>query len=149
MRCWSAIEATGRPRRSSPPTFSAGRLRPSIRTGRNIWGSREYLLRTIEAIHKHWSLVACGRFAPAFRLSASITGQRKRARRPPTPSKPLGRRVGRPQVLIESLILVAHDLLQQGQARRLRCSLGCLPGNARYWRSPDAFNLSIQNTTIE
>jgi SRSO17 transposase len=83
--------------------------------GKGHLGLDEYRMRTAEAIHKHWCLVFV-----AYSLlhldclpPSPVEGQ---GTVPARPVKTIGEACRQQtQALIESLILVAHDLLQQGQ----------------------------------
>jgi len=83
--------------------------------GKGHLGLDEYRMRTAEAIHKHWCLVFV-----AYSLlhldclpPSPVEGKEKV---PTHPVKTIGEVCRQQtQALIESLILVAHDLLQQGQ----------------------------------
>jgi len=76
-------------------------------------------MRTAEAIHKHWCLVARGPLRSCIWTACLRHRSKERGKFPPKSVKTIGEACRQQaQALIESLILFAHDLLQQGQARR-------------------------------
>ena len=139
-----------RPRKSSPPTFSGGRLRPSL--GRQ--GTSGALASIYRDGRSHSQTLVSGGAWPASLLHLDCL--------PPSPVEGKGKVPARrsvktigevcrqqTQALIESLILVAHDLLQQGQVGRSGVRSAVCQATRGAARPPDAFNLSVQNTTIE
>jgi len=131
------------------PSLQRWPIETCSQDGQGHRGLDQYRMRTAEAIHNHWCLVFVADWLwPLDWLPPSpVEGKEKI---PAHPVKTIGEVCRQqPPALMESLILVAHDLLQPGQPAASVFARLCGPRNARYWRPPDAFNLSVQNTTIE
>lgn len=86
------------------------------RDGKQLLGLGDYRMRTLEAIQAHWCLVFVA-YSLLHLACLPPSSPKRRGKVPSLPRQSIGeacRQQG--QALIQALILVAHDLLQQGHS---------------------------------